>query len=1468
MAKSKLKKSNSSGGENRANTNPEQSKLDEVGEMEKEVKRIGVAAFDERKSYVCDKCFTIWSDEVLDILFRGTDTVTVNSKITYGAVVRFFEWAKEHLEKYAYEAVETLLFRADIGDNLKFLQMENFDQELEMLLKEGEISCCSVFLLIYQPHEVVSKIIPENTCSISLKHHISLFGSKQSTESSPSPDSHESPCRESSPAEISSPSRKEIMGSDECESEGVDTEGASVPNVPESASMTGNPESTSVTDDPQSTPATDTPQSTSVTNDPQSTLITDAPQSTPVTDASQSTPITDAVQSIPFTDVPQSTPVIDASQSASVTDAHQSTPVTDAPQSTPVTGAPQSTNDTNAAQNTHATDTPQITHVTAESIAVADVCQSAPAANIPESTPVVDVPQSTSVAVVSESTSIKDIPEGAPAIDVFEGPPVSDVLEDTAGTDVPQGASVADVSHSAPVTGDQASPVQPSRVEDKQDSSISSPSLKKKQSEIMQSKDKVSDSDEEGKLKRGSLSIESKENKVKDNTEGQEIEKSSFSTEKVSKAPSPSPLGKESQSEEGKKDEIRGNDSAKSEVKVKGSVLSSAKLEVKEKESVSSSNIPEESLSQSTYDKESMMKSSNDQNEISSVNLSSNSISETESIVHKDGKGIQSLGNIEGSITQRGRRKLQTKITEKVQQTDEELLNSRAKRKTRSMSNVDSDGSSSLEGSQRVKKRKIETGPNKELGSDIVPLQLSAKKEEVRGGKKVSKAAEKSDKLKTRRSTAKVAQSPKEDNIQNIGNLEKVHKFKESEILSPVRGTNEKAESHSTYEKPYVTRAGDRIQRRQRSENLQNCIDREEIYSSFMERVENREKKTEKIENSKRKRMCDDSDEDFFTSKRIRFKNLHTSENIVQTQRKSKKSVVPKNIADLLTDTEDCDSDYELSSETDDDLELDKSSYREPTYKKREIKQENGGLIYTKALQSIKEFEAMYVKQLSFKDMGDLVVNVSTIDFSCFDGPQCTRRGITKEWLKSPTPKSVAVSNGMILELFEYLFKRMTVIKVLSVMFWLLRKLDSKLQTSNSKQVKDAVALVIKEFEAMDEDMFAVYKLMPFKPTNVRYITQTSIDMKNSTHIPYLTFANGEMLFLHNHLVLNPTNPDPLKFYDLIRSFMDLRNTVLLVPDSQTLVQIGESVRKEFYAQRLAGTEQEFVCKEWDCKKLFRTGKPPPLLTKVQVRDIVAHFMKWKNATKDNDGVVNSTKDLNHSIEGLFDKIIELRGIIMSSRFDKVGFCFQLYAKYCDIVFLQKNLKNGLEFLESYTGLDEILFFQSRRKLKSQCHTEYLCSGRSDDIWNEENINVSHLKSQISTLSNELNVHKDAAKHSEDKMKELVKNITHLKKGVGSKESQLVNEIAETSIILQAKKDRRKTSVTKDTKKKGKKLGVTSRVCSAIKDLVANDVPVDEIRHIIEVIMENIVGEEPCNVPDDDWIHKYVKELDTSCEME
>ncbi|XP_064107454.1 titin homolog [Macrobrachium nipponense] len=100
---------------------------------------------------VCKKCRDIWNDEVLRMIFKGTESVTVNSKITYGAIVCINDWINRNLSVDKEEAITQVFERTDLGSNIAQLNITKLDQWLGELLHRGKNKCCKVFTAVYQP---------------------------------------------------------------------------------------------------------------------------------------------------------------------------------------------------------------------------------------------------------------------------------------------------------------------------------------------------------------------------------------------------------------------------------------------------------------------------------------------------------------------------------------------------------------------------------------------------------------------------------------------------------------------------------------------------------------------------------------------------------------------------------------------------------------------------------------------------------------------------------------------------------------------------------------------------------------------------------------------------------------------------------------------------------------------------------------------------------------------------------------------------------------------------------------------------------------------------------------------------------------------------------------------------------------------------------------------------------------------
>ncbi|KAK7046161.1 hypothetical protein SK128_006911, partial [Halocaridina rubra] len=100
-------------------------------------------------SRVCKKCCDIWNDEVLRIIFKGAECVTVNSRITYGAIVCINSWINRNVTGNKEKAIISIFERADLGRNIAKLNISKLDDWLAQLLKSKKNKCCEVFTAVY-----------------------------------------------------------------------------------------------------------------------------------------------------------------------------------------------------------------------------------------------------------------------------------------------------------------------------------------------------------------------------------------------------------------------------------------------------------------------------------------------------------------------------------------------------------------------------------------------------------------------------------------------------------------------------------------------------------------------------------------------------------------------------------------------------------------------------------------------------------------------------------------------------------------------------------------------------------------------------------------------------------------------------------------------------------------------------------------------------------------------------------------------------------------------------------------------------------------------------------------------------------------------------------------------------------------------------------------------------------------------
>ncbi|CAL4138944.1 unnamed protein product [Meganyctiphanes norvegica] len=100
--------------------------------------------------YVCERCENIWSNKILNKLFKGDEPVTVNSRITYGAIILINRWVVKHYDGDREELVRSVLERADLGKNVENLRISQVNKWLGGLMRSGKIKCCDVFAAVYK----------------------------------------------------------------------------------------------------------------------------------------------------------------------------------------------------------------------------------------------------------------------------------------------------------------------------------------------------------------------------------------------------------------------------------------------------------------------------------------------------------------------------------------------------------------------------------------------------------------------------------------------------------------------------------------------------------------------------------------------------------------------------------------------------------------------------------------------------------------------------------------------------------------------------------------------------------------------------------------------------------------------------------------------------------------------------------------------------------------------------------------------------------------------------------------------------------------------------------------------------------------------------------------------------------------------------------------------------------------------
>ena len=116
-------------------------------------------------SLVCNLCQMLWNDDILEAIFEGNKTVTVNSKITYGGIMCFSSYADVHYQQHKEKAVRGVLERADLGKNIGDMKTKEMVEWLSYLMRSGSATCCNVFDAVYDGRntdEVLSALINPN----------------------------------------------------------------------------------------------------------------------------------------------------------------------------------------------------------------------------------------------------------------------------------------------------------------------------------------------------------------------------------------------------------------------------------------------------------------------------------------------------------------------------------------------------------------------------------------------------------------------------------------------------------------------------------------------------------------------------------------------------------------------------------------------------------------------------------------------------------------------------------------------------------------------------------------------------------------------------------------------------------------------------------------------------------------------------------------------------------------------------------------------------------------------------------------------------------------------------------------------------------------------------------------------------------------------------------------------------------
>ncbi|XP_042877410.1 kinesin-related protein 4-like isoform X2 [Penaeus japonicus] len=421
------------------------------------------------------------------------------------------------------------------------------------------------------------------------------------------------------------------------------------------------------------------------------------------------------------------------------------------------------------------------------------------------------------------------------------------------------------------------------------------------------------------------------------------------------------------------------------------------------------------------------------------------------------------------------------------------------------------------------------------------------------------------------------------------------------------------------------------------------------------------------------------------------------------------------------------------------------------------------------------------------------------------------------------------------------------------------------------EEVSRAHATMLKERSALHGFASEAFDLLPFEVENF-------YDSAHEDESVQRYMTNRELLTLHSIFILDAELPNAELFYQVLIQILMSRNQVLLVPDSRTLLQVLEKLRRDFNRAKVGKSYSQFLAQDWDMRNIYTSenlwGKERAFPNNPNIRNLLSIFCLWKNIGK-------QLTDFSPS-----SAIQEMCKSTDLSSTDKLGMCVRLYARFCAFLYKENHPELAELFLDRKFTMSNIsisrealinsmkcLAVENQRIETSLTITETEVTQALQNCIEAEKMvlrsetpkTVKHFQRLLKQFEQKLDRYRDTNTELVKRIRVAESRRDKLESGINDPNLRAsVQEL--TDGLNTIHRNKRKRSTLDEADQSAAKFvarsesEVTEDTKEVIHDILAKGVKPELVRTVIQTVMNKVTGESALNLPDVFWIRKYAQE--------